>query len=74
MFLIYPQEFGMDFANNRSMFMKDYVTRCEGLECSLRDGCRRYQAYLQDRETGKYPICIIPHEFKGGCLDLVPVE
>lgn len=56
------------------MFKKDYVTRCEGLECSLRDGCRRYQAYLQDRETGKYPICIIPHEFKGGCLDLVPVE
>ena len=54
--------------------MKDYITRCEGLACPLKDGCRRYQVYLQDRDQLKYPICIIPRQIENGCLDRVPVE
>jgi hypothetical protein len=53
--------------------MKDYVTRCEGLACTLKDKCRRYQVYLQDKEQGKYRICIIPRQIENGCLDIVPL-
>lgn len=52
--------------------MKDlYITRCEGLQCPFRDGCKRYDLYLKDKSEGKYCISIIPHITDKVCLDRV---
>lgn len=54
--------------------MKDYITRCEGLGCPFRDGCRRYELSLQDKAEMKYAISIIPHFTDKVCLDRIPTE
>jgi hypothetical protein len=51
--------------------MGDYITRCEGLECPFRDGCKRYRMYQEDRENKKYAISIIPHFTDKVCLDRI---
>lgn len=52
--------------------MDKYITRCEGLGCPFRDGCKRYELSLKDKEEMKYAISIIPHLTNKVCLDRIP--
>ena len=50
----------------------DYISRCEGLGCSFRDDCKRYELWLQDK-TGdkKASICVIPGLLPEGCHTMI---
>ena len=56
------------------MELKDYVARCEGLECPFKDNCKRYALHLKDREELKYAIHIIPQLTDKVCLNIIKIN
>ena len=50
---------------------KNYITRCDGLDCPFRDDCKRYELYLQDKENLKYMILIMPTLTDKVCLNQI---